>query len=356
MTEGSAAVTLPEARSEEDRLLRRIWRVVALCRAVDERLWKLSRQGRSSFVLTARGHEVAQVASAAAMRPGVDSAWPYYRDMGVAFALGITPYELLLGAMGRAEDPHTGGRQLTMHLASPERRLGSISSVIADHIPHAVGAAYAAWVRREDSVALCWFGDGATSAGATHEAMNLAAARRLPVVFICENNGLAISVPQHLQTSLSSIADRAKGYAIPGVRVDGTDAVAVNAAAREAVERARSGGGPSLIEADVPRILAHSSQDDDAYRDRAALAAAAARDPLPRLERELIARGALTPEEARAERERFDRMVLADADRAWARPQPEPTRFSRWMFAGDEPHRAAPDIGPGPLPGGVFDD
>ena len=117
-------------------------------------------------MLTARGHEVAQIATAAAFRRGKDTAWPYYRDMGVGLALGVTPYELFLGAMGRADDPHSGGRQLTMHLSSAARGIGSASSEVASHLPHAVGAAYAAWVRGEDRVAFCWFGEGAVAEGA----------------------------------------------------------------------------------------------------------------------------------------------------------------------------------------------
>jgi 2-oxoisovalerate dehydrogenase E1 component alpha subunit len=354
VTEG--ITTLPRAEPAPDRtgLLRRIHRVALLTRLVDERLWMLSRQGRSSFVLTARGHEVAQVASAAALHPGRDSAWPYYRDMGVALAMGITPYEIFMGAMGRADDPHTGGRQLTMHLASPDKRLGSVSSAIAAHLPHAVGAAYAAWVREEDSVAFCWFGEGATSEGATHEAMNLAGVHRLPVVFICENNGLAISVPQKLQMPVESVAERASAYAMPGVSLDGTDPIVVYEAAAEAAARARRGEGPSLIETVVPRIVPHSSQDDDAYRTDEEKAAAAAADPLPRLHAALLEEN-VEESELEALRERLHAAVMADADRAWAQPEPEPARARRWLFAGDTPLAARQDPAPDPeLAKGVF--
>jgi 2-oxoisovalerate dehydrogenase E1 component alpha subunit len=357
VTEGSTTTAAAPIRAGEDRLLVRAYRVALITRLVDERLWMLSRQGRSSFVLTARGHEVAQVASTAPMRLGHDSAWPYYRDMGVALAMGVTPYEIFLGAMGRADDPHTGGRQLTMHLSSPERKLGSISSAIAAHLPHAVGAAYAAWVREEDSVALCWFGDGATSEGATHEAMNLAAIHRLPVVFICENNGLAISVPLSLQMAIESVAERAAAYGMPGVRVDGTDALAVYRATAGAVLRARQGEGPTLIEATVARIVPHSSQDDDAYRTPEEKAAAAASDPLPRLRGELFQRGLLGEREEAALGARLKELVIADADRAWAREEPEPSRARRWLFAGDPPHLATADPEPAPeLAGGIFHD
>jgi 2-oxoisovalerate dehydrogenase E1 component alpha subunit len=357
VTEGVTSTAAAPVRGDEDRLLLRTYRVALIARLVDERLWMLSRQGRSSFVLTARGHEIAQVASTAAMRLGHDSAWPYYRDMGVALAMGITPYEIFLGAMGRADDPHTGGRQLTMHLSSPERRLGSISSAIAAHVPHAVGGAYASWVRGTDSVALCWFGDGATSEGATHEAMNLASIHRLPVVFICENNGLAISVPVSLQMAVESVAERAAAYRMPGVGVDGTDALAVYQATSDAVARARRGEGPTLLELKVPRIVAHSSQDDDAYRTAEEKAEAAAHDPLPRLRGELLRRRLLGEAEDGELVARLKQLVTADADRAWAKEEPEPSRARRWLYAGDPPHTGTDDPDPAlELAKGVFHD
>ena len=356
-THSTRGSTERAAKRGDEALLLRIYRVAVTTRAVDERLWTLSRQGRSSFVLTARGHEVAQIASAAAFRRGQDTAWPYYRDMGVGLALGVTPYELFLGAMGRADDPHSGGRQLTMHLSSAGRGIGSVSSEVASHLPHAVGAAYAAWVRGEDRVAFCWFGEGAVAEGAAHEAMNLAAIHALPVVFVCENNELAISVPLRLQMAVGSVAERATGYGMPGVGVDGTDASAVLDATREAARRARAGAGPSLVEAHVPRIVPHSSQDDDHYRTAAEKEAALEADPLPRLRAELIGRGLLTEDEDAELGERIRSLVLADADRAWARPEPEPGRARCWLFAGDPPHPAPAD--PEPLPEfaqGVFDD
>jgi 2-oxoisovalerate dehydrogenase E1 component alpha subunit len=224
-----------------------VYRLAQLTRAMDERLWAFSRQGRAGFVLTGRGHEVAQIASARALRVGHDSAWPYYRDLGVGIALGVTPYEVFLGALARADDPHSGGRQLTGHLSSRTLRIGSVSSEVGAHVPHAVGAAYAERVLGGDAVAVCWFGDGAASEGAVHEAMNLAAVQRLPVVFVCENNGWAISVPLELQMAVGSVADRAATYGMPGSSIDGTDARAVLDASRDAVERARRGDGPSLV-------------------------------------------------------------------------------------------------------------
>ncbi|MBV9544659.1 MAG: thiamine pyrophosphate-dependent dehydrogenase E1 component subunit alpha [Chloroflexi bacterium] len=315
------------------QLVVRIYRLALTARAVDERLWILGRQGRVNFVLTARGHEVAQITTALTLRPGLDSAWFYYRDLAAALALGVTPYEIFLGALGRASDPHSGGRQLTAHFSSPQLGIGSVSSVVAGGVPHAVGAAYAARVLGQDSVAMTYFGDGAASSGQTHEAMNFAAVHRLPVVFVCENNGYALSVPLEQQMAVASLADRAAAYGMPGCSVDGTDALAVHGAACDAVQRARNGGGPTLIEARVPRMLPHSSQDDDAYRSPEERAAVVAADPLPRLRGVLLDCGALSSGDADAEFQRIRAEVLADEDRAVAEPEPQPGRARRWLYA-----------------------
>jgi len=323
------------ASASERALLRRVYEVVLLSRAVEERLWVLSRQGQVSFVLTPRGHDVAQVASGAAIRRGYDSIWPYYRDMALALAIGVTPYEIFMAALGRAGDPHSGGRQLTMHLSSPRLKIGSASSEVAAHLPHAVGAAYAARVLGQDRVAVAYFGDGATGEGATHEAMNLAGIHKLPVVFFCENNGLAISVPHALTMPIPTFAERGAAYGMPGVSMDGTDALAVFRATRQAIERARAGEGPAVVEAFVPRMTSHSSQDDDSYRTEAERAEALARDPLPRLRELLLEYGLLEPDEE----ERLTRALHAqardEADRAVAQPEPEPSRAHHWLLAGD---------------------
>jgi 2-oxoisovalerate dehydrogenase E1 component alpha subunit len=329
-------------RVDGDELLA-VYRLAVLTRAVDQRLWTLSRQGRAGFVLTARGHEVAQIATVRAMRIGTDTAWPYYRDLGVGLALGVTPYEVFLGAMGKAADPHSGGRQLTAHFSSRRLWIGSVSSEVGAHLPHAVGAAYAARVNGSQSVAVCWFGDGAASEGATHEAMNIAGVQRLPVVFVCENNGYAISVPARLQMA-APVAARARGYGMPGVTLDGTDAQAVHSAAVEAMERARAGGGPSLLELEVPRLVPHSSQDDESYRSDAQRADASLRDPLPRLRAQVLSIGLLDERQVQSEDEAAHERVQGDAHRAWEQPVPEPDRARTWLYAGDPAHA---------LPGGL---
>jgi 2-oxoisovalerate dehydrogenase E1 component alpha subunit len=179
-------------------------------------------------------------------------------------------------------------------------------------------------------VALCWFGDGAASEGAAHEAMNFAAVHRLPVVFICENNGLAISVPAELQAA-APIAARAAGYGMAGAALDGTDGDAVYDATTIAVERARRGEGPSLLELHVPRIVPHSSQDDDRYRSDDERAEAAARDPLARLRSRLVADGILDEGGIEREVEAVAAAVRADLDRALAQPEPDGQRYHEWM-------------------------
>jgi 2-oxoisovalerate dehydrogenase E1 component alpha subunit len=323
---------------QEDELLLRIYRAALTCRLVDERMWIMTRQGRAGFVLTPRGHEIAQVSVVAAMRIGWDSAWLYYRDMAAAVMLGVTPYELFLGCLGRADDPHSGGRQLSIHLSSPRLRIGSMSSAVAGHIPHAVGAAYAARVLGEDSVAVCLFGDGASSEGATHEAMNFAGIHKLPVVFVCENNGYAISVPTALQVAGGSVSGRACAYDMVGCRVDGTDARAVFNASRDAIERARAGGGPSIVEAMVPRMTPHSSQDDDAYRTVEEHAEATAADPLPKLRRELEVRGVLDADSDRWMRDSIAAEIESAEQKAYAKPEADAERARQWLYAGDPPH------------------
>jgi 2-oxoisovalerate dehydrogenase E1 component alpha subunit len=329
---------LERAGADEPEFLRRVYELAVRTRKLDERLWILYRQGAAGFVLTARGHEVAQIASALALRPAQDYAWPYYRDMGVALALGVSPLEILLGALGRADDPHTGGRQLPMHLSDPERRIGSVSSAIASHIPHAVGAAWAARLRQEDSVSVCWFGDGATSEGITHEAMNLAGIHDLPVVFVCENNDWAISVPLALQVAGEDIAERGTGYGMPGLRVDGSHALAVFDVTSTAIQRARTGEGPTLLELHVPRMTPHSSQDDDAYRTAAEKQTALDADPLPRLRQRLFELKALDTEMDRHLWEAAELEMSLAAKEANASPLPSPDRARRYLFGEDHVH------------------
>jgi 2-oxoisovalerate dehydrogenase E1 component alpha subunit len=296
---------------------------MALSRAVDDRLWLLNRQGKVPFIVTGQGHEAAQVGSAYALRPGEDWALPYYRDLGVVLTLGMTSREVFLDAFARADGPSSGGRQMPAHYSCPRLNVASVSSPVATQLPQATGVALAAKIKGERTVAVTYFGEGATSKGDFHEALNFAAIQRLPVIFFCENNGWAISVPAGRQMAVERVADRAAGYNVPGVSVDGTDVLAVYGATRAAVERARAGEGPTLIEARLYRLAPHTSDDDDRrYRPEAEREEARQHDPLPRYERALRARGVLNDGLLAEVRERIAREI-ADAE-AFAEASPVP--------------------------------
>ena len=313
--------------TELDADLARAYRVMLLTRALDERIWALSQQGRVGITGSVRGHEAAQVGSAWALRPGRDIVYPYYRDVGVALSLGLAPLDILLGALDKAGDPFSGARQMPFHFTSTRLRIPTPSTSVATQIPHAVGAALASRLRGEDGVAIVYFGDGAASKSDFHEGLNFAAVRKLPVVFFCENNQYAISVPLRLQMPVASVADRAAGYGVPGERFDGTDVLESYRATRRAIERAESGAGPSLLEAVIYRLGPHTSHDDDSrYRSRAEVAEWEARDPIPRLRADLLDRGLLSADQERALASDVRREV--DEALAAAEAAPDPTRSS----------------------------
>ena len=282
-----------QAATPDATWLLRLYRAMALARALDDRIWKLSRQGAVPFAVTGRGAEAGQAGLGAALRPGSDYVYPYYRDVALVLMLGMTAEHIMLAAYGRRADPSSSGRQMPNHFSHRQLRIVSGSSPVGTQIPQAAGTALACRLRGEDAAVLVTFGEGASSQGDFHEGLNFAAIHRLPVVFVCENNGWAISVPERLQIAAPGIAARGAAYGIPGEVVDGSDPVASHAAASAALERARGGGGPSLLEMRVLRLDPHTSSDDDTtYRPEPERSALAAADPLPRFRRRLLALGA----------------------------------------------------------------
>jgi 2-oxoisovalerate dehydrogenase E1 component alpha subunit len=312
-----------------------MYRLMLLARLLDERGNILNRQGRLHFIVPTQGHEAAQVGVALAMRRGHDYLCSYYRSAPMVLAMGMSPRDVFLNLFGRSEDPSGGGTNVPGQFGSPELRIVSTSNVIATHLLHAVGIAHAMKYRKQDVVTVTTFGEGSTSNGAFHEALNWAGVHRLPVIFVCENNGYAISVPQRLQMPIRDVAERAAGHGMPGVVVDGTDVVAVYEAARTAIERARRGEGPSLIEAKVERLLAHSSADDDSrYRPRDELEAARReRDPVLHLRERLFEAGLLTQEQDASLRAELTRTVNEAADSAEQSPPAPPEEALRHVFA-----------------------
>jgi 2-oxoisovalerate dehydrogenase E1 component alpha subunit len=254
-----------------------------LARTVGERERMLNRMGKGPFAVTGEGQEAAQVGTAYALRPGHDWVVPYYRDLGVALTFGQTAQDLLLAHLSRAEDVSSGGRNMPSHFSDPALHIVSGSAPVATHLPHAAGIALAAKLRGLDEVAAVYFGDGGTSTGDCHEAMNLAGVHKLPVIFVCENNGFAISVRWNRQAAVENVSVRAQGYGFPGVTVDGNDVLAVYAAMKDAVARARAGEGATFIEAKTYRLVPHTSDDDERrYRTAEEVEEWRKKDPIPR--------------------------------------------------------------------------
>ena len=308
--------------SDEQAL--RIYEVMRLARAVDERMWLINRQGRAPFVISCQGQEGAQVGIAAALRTGYDWVAPYYRDAGVILWFGMTARDQMLSFFARREDPNSGGRQMPGHFGNRRLHIVTGGSPVATQLLHAAGVALASKQRKEDAVTGAFFGEGAASQGDTHEAMNFAGIHKLAVIFVCENNGYAISVPQSHQMAIENVADRAAGYGFPGVVVDGNDVLACYEAARQAVDRARRGEGPTLIEVKTYRFTAHSSDDDDKrYRPAEEVAIWRQKDPIQRYATYLRDAGILSDPVEEEITERVTQQV--DDATEYAEEAPDPT-------------------------------
>jgi 2-oxoisovalerate dehydrogenase E1 component alpha subunit len=301
-----------------------IYRWMCMAKALDDRMHILVKQGRAPFVGSSRGHEGIQVASTAALGPE-DWLVPHYRGLANSIVRGLTMKEWMLAVFAKAADPLSAGRNIPGGCYSyRELKIAPVSQVVASWIPKASGIAYAAKLRGDSTVTLCTFGDGATSQGDFHEGVSFAAVHRLPVVFVCENNGYAISVPIRLQMANPDVADRAAGYGIPGVTVDGTDVPACYSVCREAVDRARRGEGPTLIDAKIWRMNSHTSEDNHLkYRTKEEIAEAAGHDPLVRFRGWIVAQGWMPADEAAELEADLDREASEAAD--WAEQQDDPT-------------------------------
>lgn len=320
--------------SQDDLL--EMYRTMVVARLCDEAQFRLNRQGKAPFVVPVSGHEACQVGTAWAMEKGRDIFVPYYRDMAVCLVAGMTPKDVFLGLFGKAEDPSSGGRQMPAHWGS--RRLGIItgSSPIATQIPHAVGIGYAMKYRGEDSVVGSWFGDGATSEGDWHESLNFAGIHDLPVVFICENNLYAISVPLEKQMAVERVSTRADAYGFPGTTVDGNDVLACYEAMKDAVDRARAGKGPTMIECLTYRYHPHTSDDDDrTYRTRDEVEEWKKKDPIMLFGDSLKELGLLDDDAVEQTRAELKETVDAAVDEAWEAADPEPESALRHVWAED---------------------
>jgi 2-oxoisovalerate dehydrogenase E1 component alpha subunit len=310
-----------------DDVLVGLHRQMVLGRRFDSQATALTKQGRLAVYPSARGQEAGEIGAVAALRPQ-DWLFPTYRDSMALVSRGVDPVEVLTLLRG---DWHCGYDPYA-HRVAPQ------CTPLATNAPHAVGVAHAARLKGEDTVALVMLGDGATSEGDTHTALNFAAVWNAPVVFFVQNNGYAISVPVAKQTAAPSLAHKGIGYGIPGVLVDGNDPAAVYAVVRRAVDSAAGGGGPALIEARTYRIEAHTNADDAArYRPQAEVATWLGRDPVARLRQYLLGRGlldgaALSALDAEAEAQAAGLRRRMNTD-----PAPDPADLFRFVYAEPPP-------------------
>ena len=305
-----------------------------LARAVDERMWLMQRAGKIAFIISGQGHEGAQVAISWPLRRNQDWMAPYYRSIASAITFGMTAEDIITAHLAKGDDVSSGGRQMPGHYGGAPYNIVSLSSPVGTQVLHAVGIAMGAWVRGDDVVALTTFGEGTANQGEVHEAMNFAGVHNLPVIFVCENNGYAISVPLDRQVGGGNVAVRAQGYGFPGVVVDGSDPLACYAAAKEAHDRARRGDGPTLIEARVVRMTSHSSDDDQRrYRDPTEVEALKEQDPLARFATQLRGWGLLNDQRDEELRAEAKAEINEASRRAEARPDPDVATALRHVYA-----------------------
>ena len=296
ITDAQMDAQLPDGLTTDDMV--EVCRQLILVRTMDERIWMMNRQGKVPIAASCQGHEAAELGSLlAAQKDGDCFLFPYYRDLALKMAAGLTPRQVMLSFMGKEGEPYSGARQFPLQGADLPRNIIQISNVVAAGLTQSVGYALACKMMGDETVTICYFGDGATSQGETHEAMNFAAIHNLPVVFICENNKYAISTPQATQMVVSDVAARAEAYGFPGFVIDGMDVMACYEATRQGIDHARK-VGPALIEMKVERFMPHTTDDDDRrYRDRDALEDARRFDPVTVFPAQMVERGIITQEQ-----------------------------------------------------------
>lgn len=313
--------------------LQTMYTTMLLSRRLEERMLTLQRQGQAPFVIAGVGQEAAQVGAGMALQPGVDYIAPYYRDLALNIVFGMTAREAMLNALAKIEDPNSFGRQMPSHWGNRERHILTQSSVVATQLLHATGLALAAKMRNDPIVALTSCGEGSTSRGDFHEALNFAAIHKLPVIFFIENNGYAITEKTEKAMATEHVADRVSGYGLRGQVVDGMDVVAVYHTVKAVADQARRGNGPYLIEAKCYRLWPHSSDDDDTrYRPKAELEEWTKKDPITVFRDRLLADAVFTPEELVAIDSRVTEEVRDATQWALSRPDPKPEDALGFVF------------------------
>lgn len=313
-----------------------MYKTMLLARRIDERMWLLNRAGKIPFVISCQGQEAAQVGAAFALDREKDYILPYYRDLGVVLTFGMTATEIMLSGFAKAEDPNSGGRQMPGHFGQKKNRIVTGSSPVTTQVPHAVGVALAGKMEKKDLVTFVTFGEGSSNQGDFHEGANFAGVHKLPVIFMCENNKYAISVPLSKQLGCEKVSDRAIGYGMPGYTVDGNDPLEVYRVVKEAADRGRRGEGPTLIETISYRLTPHSSDDDDrTYRAQDEVAEAKTKDPLLTFSAYLKGTGILTDELETEINEQIMNLVNEATEYAETAPYAQPEQAMKYVYGNE---------------------
>ncbi|MGO5011163.1 thiamine pyrophosphate-dependent dehydrogenase E1 component subunit alpha [Niallia sp. Sow4_A1] len=321
-----------EAGLTDDQVLA-MYEQMLLARRIDERMWLLNRAGKIPFVISCQGQEAAQVGAAFAFDRDKDYMLPYYRDLGVVLTFGMTTKDIMLSGFAKAEDPNSGGRQMPGHFGQKKNRIVTGSSPVTTQVPHAVGIALAGKIEKKDIVTFVSFGEGSSNQGDFHEGANFAGVHKLPVIFLCENNKYAISVPIEKQLGCANVSDRAIGYGMPGYTVDGNDPIEVYRVTKEAVDRARRGEGPTLIETVSYRLTPHSSDDDDSsYRAKEEVTEAKGKDPLFTFRAYLMSTGILTEELDQSLNKKITEEINEATDYAEKAPYAQPEDTLKFVY------------------------
>lgn len=326
-----------------NKQLRQMYYQMLLARKVDERAWSLHRQGKVAFHISGIGQEACQIAAAHALKIGYDFVHSHYRDLALVLAMGVTPTQFFMSMWGKKGDVLSGARQMPSHWSARHLNLVSLSSPVADHVPQAAGIALAEKIKHATGLAsadealrvtLVNLGEGATSMGDWHEGLNWAGIHNLPMVCMVENNQYAISTRMDQEMAVKSVAERASAYGMEGIAFDGNDVVESYKALKYAVDKARAGKGPTLLEAKTYRLVPHSSDDDDrSYRDKAEVDENWKNEPLGRFRNYLIQKGILGQELIEELNEQVNNEVEIALKNAEAAPFPDPEEAMGAIYA-----------------------
>lgn len=330
----------------DEKTLKEWFHYILLGRQVDYRFQVLNRQGRAPFIISCAGHEAAQIGVGWPLKPKYDWISPYYRDVVLNMRMGMSPLDLMLSVLAKAADPASGGKQTPGHFSDTRLNIISGGSPVATQMVHGAGVAYALKMDGTDKVVMTCYGEGAGSEGDTHEAFNFAAIYRLPEIFVCQNNGFAISTPMRKEYAIEYVAQRAAGYGFPGVTVDGRDPVTCYVVSKEAVARARAGEGPTLIETLVDRLGAHSSEDDQRrYRTQEEIDHLALNDCLEQFKKRLLDEGVLSAQQVAELEERVKEEVTQATREGMESPDPPGENALTNVYSTDVPKAIDPAPG-----------